>query len=439
MFLKFRGFFCASSGVFLILLALLGLYGGGPLQVGLFLIALGCGGLWWGQRLMNNDAPRDPYIKAVVNDSRLQMLLFKEHAWHPIILIALNLIPFYLINMSSGAHMELSREMALKWGANSSPLVASGQIWRLLSAAFLHSGLPHFLGNMIALLTVGRYIDYYFGSKNLYFIYFASALAASLCSGAYHPLGISVGASGAIFGLYGAFAMMFIVAPPNKGKLQFSRLAVLYIVMHMVQSLAAGFKDYGIDNAAHLGGLACGAALGFFILQAEYSFTHIRNFTAAALAAALLLLNLTVYRHLPSPSQLQAREARLRQWHQLAEHGRKFALTADKLQRLFLDTRDHKISEAQMNAQWETRFKPELEALRSAVYYQKVTDNKAYQAQLDLYNAITSMTTHLSALVSPDPTIYRRALASSESQNDKTASSLKRALATITSELQKEI
>lgn len=439
MFLKFRGFFCVSGGAFLALLGLLGLFGGGAVQGGLILIGIGGAALWWGQKLMNNEASRDPYMEAVTHDSRLQMLLFKKHAWNPILLIVLNLIPFYLINMSYGTHMELSRELALKWGANSGPLVASGQLWRLLSATFLHADLLHILGNMIALLTVGRYIDYYFGSRSLYFIYFASALAGSLCSTAYHPMGVSVGASGAIFGLYGAFAMMFFIAHPSKGKLQFSRLAILFIVVHIFQSLAAGFKNYGVDNAAHLAGFACGAVLGYFILQAEYSFAHIRNFTAATLAGVLLLLNVTVYRHLPSSSELHAREARHQQWRQLAEHSRKFELTAQKIQQLFGAARDHKISDAQLNAQWETQLKPELEALRSAVYYQKVTDNKAYQAQLDLYNAVTSMKTHLSALLSPDPVIYRRAIASSKDQSANSANAFKRALAAINLELQNEI
>lgn len=433
MLFKFRGVVTVGMGAVAVLWGAVSLLNEGigkawPLLIG------GVAIIWWGRQYFDGQTDEDTYFQNHHRDQDFQAQLFRENIWNTVILIALNIVPFYLINMTYGEHSELNRELALSWGANSAAYVATGQIWRLLTSMFLHADIVHILGNIIALVIVGRYIDYYFGTKNFYFIYFVAGLAGSLCSNAVHPAGFSVGASGAIFGMYGAFFMTFFIEHPDKEKLQFSRYAIMYMATHILKSLAKGFGVAGIDNAAHLGGFAAGAALAYLILTEKQTFEDLAKYSAGALMALLVGLNLTVFRGLPSSSQLRAMELQRKEWTTLAEHGAKYAEELKHIETLFTDLKEKRLSLQQASASWETRIKPELEAVRTGVYYSKVTGPRSYQAQLDLYNSINLAKSYFGGLLSPNDEVARRTVASTQGKDLN--SFLSRAVQAIQTELE---
>ena len=93
---------------------------------------------------------------------------------------------------------ERSRVLILL-GAKVGPLIAQGEYWRLLAAAFLHVNLTHLAFNMIALLTFGRMAEILYGHWRFLAIYLFSAVTGSAASYLFIPGGLSVGASGALF------------------------------------------------------------------------------------------------------------------------------------------------------------------------------------------------------------------------------------------------
>lgn len=152
-------------------------------------------------------------------------------------------------------------------------IVDRHQYWRLLSAMFLHGngtlggGLLHLAVNLIALVQLGRLYELMFGTKRFLLIYFATGLAASLTS-MLHNEGASVGASGAIFGLMGAFIFSVRRSPRWRHE-RAARGIVQQVVFWTLANIAIGFQFPQIDNAAHLGGLVAGVILGMLLPHRE--------------------------------------------------------------------------------------------------------------------------------------------------------------------------
>jgi membrane associated rhomboid family serine protease len=132
--------------------------------------------------------------------------------------------------------------------------VATGEWWRLLTAAFLHSpgSILHILFNMYALYVLGPPLESVLGRARFLILYLVAALGGSAASYAFSPLGsISVGASGAIFGLFAAW----IIA----ARRLHADARPMWILLAI--NLAISFFGAQIDWRAHLGGLVAGAAV----------------------------------------------------------------------------------------------------------------------------------------------------------------------------------
>lgn len=146
-------------------------------------------------------------------------------------------------------------------GALVPDLVHQGEVWRLVSANFLHGNLNHLLGNMLLLFVLGMACEHGFGRRQFMLLYVVSGILGSLCS----LLGgrISVGASGAIFGLAGALIALFW-RHRDRLHLRDRRFAVVLMVWAGYQ-LLLGLLTPHVDNLAHLGGLLGGAILGLLL------------------------------------------------------------------------------------------------------------------------------------------------------------------------------
>lgn len=141
-----------------------------------------------------------------------------------------------------------------KFGANNILLIKNGEMWRLLTCAFLHVGLIHLVVNMYSLRVIGPSVEGLIGKGKFVFIYLISAISASLMSLVFVDSNIvSVGASGAIFGLMGALLYF-----GYHYRLYLNDAIKTQIIPVILFNLIIGFMMPGIDNGAHIGGLIGG-------------------------------------------------------------------------------------------------------------------------------------------------------------------------------------
>ena len=176
------------------------------------------------------------------------------------ILIHLNVLIFLLLFFFGYGFMHVKGSDLLQFGANFKPLVLQGEIWRLLSSIFLHGGFIHIVMNMMALFFAGLFLEPLLGKWRLLLLYIVTGIAASLASFMWYDATVSVGASGAIFGLYGYFIAAIIYKSfPYKIHNGFLFSLLAYIGINLVMGLIG---SGGIDNAAHIGGLVSGFCYG---------------------------------------------------------------------------------------------------------------------------------------------------------------------------------
>lgn len=154
----------------------------------------------------------------------------------------------------------------IDFGANYGPLTVSGQWWRLLTCLFVHGGLLHIAFNMWCLWDLGRLAESVYGHWTFAIVYFLCGLSASIGSIIWNPEVLSVGASGAIFGIAGALISSFYL-----GEFSLPRAAISgmlrSVVMFVGYNLVFGAIIAHTDNAAHVGGLVMGLILGALIAK----------------------------------------------------------------------------------------------------------------------------------------------------------------------------
>ena len=163
-----------------------------------------------------------------------------------------------------GSIIDIDTQILVDSGAAYGPYtVHDSQWWRLLSAIFLHGGMTHLLMNMFSLYLIGRGVEYYFDTKSYLSIYFFSGFVGGLVSLYIHPLSVLVGASGAIFGLFGALAGFYLV---HRGDIEEHAKAFMKDFTIIIGiNLVLGFAIESIDVSAHVGGLVVGFIGGFLI------------------------------------------------------------------------------------------------------------------------------------------------------------------------------
>jgi membrane associated rhomboid family serine protease len=171
-------------------------------------------------------------------------------------LIILNLLIFGL---------STSRPEIINWGANTRTAVLEGhEYYRMISAMFLHFDIVHLFLNMLALFAVGRVVEGYFGHARFLLIYLVGGLCACIASLLFNlPNTYSVGASGAIFALFGAQLVLQskyrdVVDFGNAGRNSLSTIAL---------NLFYGIGTPGVDNWGHIGGLMGGLAVAMIATQ----------------------------------------------------------------------------------------------------------------------------------------------------------------------------
>jgi membrane associated rhomboid family serine protease len=174
------------------------------------------------------------------------------------ILIVVNVV-VWLVMLSEGGSISSPGGKIFEKGALFGPLVAQGDWWRLVTSMFLHVSLLHIAFNMLALWWVGSAVENAIGHGRFLLVYFVSGLAGSAGALVWSPLAVTVGASGAIFGILGAALILERQGMPVLGG-----SALTWIVINLVLSFTLSNISIGGHIGGLIGGILCMLALSRF-------------------------------------------------------------------------------------------------------------------------------------------------------------------------------
>ncbi|HEX8873944.1 MAG TPA: rhomboid family intramembrane serine protease [Nitrosospira sp.] len=266
------------------------------------------------------------------------------------LLVAVNLLVF-LAMLASGAGLWHSvNSVQLAWGANFGPATQGGEWWRLGTAMFLHFGAIHLALNMWALWDGGQLVERMYGHSRFAGIYFSSGLAGNLLSLVAHKgLAISGGASGAIFGIYGALLVFVWRERRNLHPRDF-RWFFWGATGFAAASFILGFLITGIDNAAHIGGFLTGMLGGVILarpIDGAKDVPFRTRMRARVLAGGVFALFIAVLiTRIPAPAYLWSEELQARKeigqflhddaaisqaWQKILEEGKRGGISFEEL------------------------------------------------------------------------------------------------------------
>jgi rhomboid protease GluP len=150
----------------------------------------------------------------------------------------------------------------VRFGAKYGPLIALGEWWRFVTPIFLHGGLLHLGMNSWVLYDLGPAVEALYGRQKFLVLYVLTGIAGVVASFLWRPSSISIGASGAIFGLIGS-----MIAYGYRNRRTVGDPVRNMFVKWAIYALLFGFLVPGLDNAAHIGGLMAGMAFGWLVPQ----------------------------------------------------------------------------------------------------------------------------------------------------------------------------
>ena len=180
-------------------------------------------------------------------------------------LIFTNIGIYILIALIGGSFFELDSETLFNCGALHNGIFYYGDIWRLISSQFLHLHLQHLVLNMYCLYMIGNSLLTFINKKIFVIVYITTGIFAGIASALFGKYNISVGASGAIFGIAGFyFALLYLFKRDNvfldNNEIIVEQCKSIGIFIGI--NLVVGFIYPGVDNLAHLGGLISGIFIG---------------------------------------------------------------------------------------------------------------------------------------------------------------------------------
>jgi rhomboid protease GluP len=216
-----------------------------------------------------------PWVRRSESSITLTQVLF----WANLVLFLAMALATYVATVDVNAVLiaiskGFSNQISDHFGANYGPYTLSGDWWRLFTYMFLHGGAMHIFFNMWCLWDLGQLCESLYGRWTYAAIYLITGVSGGLASVAWNPGVRSVGASAAIFGLAGALAASFYLGEfslPSIAIRGTLRSLAFFIGFNVLfgfgYNIFLGGNYSGIDNAAHIGGLVSGAALGALIAK----------------------------------------------------------------------------------------------------------------------------------------------------------------------------
>ena len=212
---------------------------------------------------------------------------FKRISWFTwiiaLITIAIWCLTAYQVALSAGSHTlhdflanafsnSQNADILVAYGAKYNQAILEGQYWRFVTPIFLHESLLHVSLKMLNLIVLGVFVERIFGHLRFLLIYLVTGIISIIASFYFAPQEISVGASGAIFGLVGAYSLFVFIHRKNYRHGGIPALSWLVLIIGL--NLGIGLIIPNVDNYAHVGGFLSGCILGwffapFYVLQSE--------------------------------------------------------------------------------------------------------------------------------------------------------------------------
>lgn len=219
------------------------------------------------------------------------LLISKSYLVTPLIVYA-NVLVFLLMVLSGISPISPTAQSLFEWGGNFRPAVAGGQWWRLVTYIFLHGGFMHLFMNTFALLYIGMHLEPLLGRFRFAAAYLLTGICAGLLSTTVHTGSVGVGASGAIFGMFGLFLSMLTTSHISRTlRKTMLRSLLFFIVLNLLYGLQGN-----TDNAAHIGGLLSGIAMGYAYYPGIAAKAPLRRQlrTTAIIAAGVIIVAVIV-------------------------------------------------------------------------------------------------------------------------------------------------
>jgi rhomboid protease GluP len=176
-------------------------------------------------------------------------------------LIAANALVFGLMVLTGGGLFDPTPQQMLRWGAGYGPLTTDHQSWRLFTEMFVHFGIIHIGMNMFVLWQGGQIVERLFGNFTYLVIYLLSGLTGSFVSLHFHPRSLTGGASGAVFGVFGAL-LGYLYVQRGAVPAQILRSLGNSVGIFVVYNFIFAIMSKEVDLSAHGGGLVGGMVLG---------------------------------------------------------------------------------------------------------------------------------------------------------------------------------
>ncbi len=204
-------------------------------------------------------------------------------------LIAASVLVFAIMVLRGVSAFNPTPQQAISFGADFGPLTLNGQWWRLVTSMFVHFGLIHLGLNMWCLWNLGRAAERLLGRFSYLLAYLVSGIFGSIASVYWHPLAAGAGASGAIFGLAGVL-VSFVYLKKTPAHLQINSKMLGSLGTFIAYNLVFGAAIRGISNAAHIGGVLMGLAVGALLPSASASESSRRTRLSVVVALSAIVL-----------------------------------------------------------------------------------------------------------------------------------------------------
>lgn len=266
--------------------------------------------------------------------------------------IGINALVFAVMVLRGVSFFLPTPQQAIAFGADFGPLTLNGQWWRLVTSMFVHFGIIHIGLNMWCLWNLGRAAEILMGRFSYLLAYFASGIFGSIASVYWTPMAAGAGASGAIFGMAGVL-VTFVYLKKTPANLQINKKMLSSLGTFIFYNLVIGASIPGISNAAHVGGLVMGAAVGALLpaASAPESSRRTRLSVVVAFCTASLFASAVAAKHfrssvaeLPSIRKLVAQgkngEA-IARLQEITAREPQFAAAHDLLAQLYLSGGDY--------------------------------------------------------------------------------------------------
>ena len=180
-----------------------------------------------------------------------------------VFLILINMLVFVITELTGGTEDTMHM---LQCGAAYTPAIIQGEYYRIFTSMFLHFGMQHLANNMLVLFVLGGRLERTTGKMKYLLIYLLGGMGGNLLCLFLEldsaDFAVSAGASGAIFGIIGA---LLYVAIRNRGRI--GEISGKGLVFMVVLTFYYGFTSGGVDNMAHIGGLAAGFLMGVLLYR----------------------------------------------------------------------------------------------------------------------------------------------------------------------------